>query len=83
MQTKEALEMDALRQPAWRAGTPVFHSRFGLGDVEIDRGATVLVRFGLQYTMYDTFDGASSNYDGTGRNASDNNTLFVYAWVAY
>lgn len=49
MQTNEALEMDALRQPAWPAGTPVFHSRFGLGEVEIDRGATVLVRFGLQY----------------------------------
>jgi len=41
--------MDLTRQPEWPAGTPVYHARFGLGEVEIDRGATVLVRFGLQY----------------------------------
>ena len=40
------------------------------------------VRVGLQYTGYSKFDGASSNYDGTGRNASDNNTLFGFLWVA-
>jgi hypothetical protein len=39
-------------------------------------------RLGLQYTIYDKFDGASSNYDGTGRNASDNNTLYLFLWVA-
>jgi hypothetical protein len=39
-------------------------------------------RIGLQYTIYDTFDGASSNYDGNGRNASDNNTLFLFLWMA-
>lgn len=41
--------MDGTRQPEWPAGTPVYHTRFGLGEVEIDRGATVLVRFGTQY----------------------------------
>lgn len=35
-------------------------------------------RIGLQYTWYDKFNGASTNYDGAGRNASDNNTLLVY-----
>jgi hypothetical protein len=40
------------------------------------------VRVGLQYTLYDKFDGASSNYDGTGRNASDNNTLYLFVWMA-
>lgn len=40
------------------------------------------VRVGLQYTGYSKFDGASSNYDGAGRNASDNNTLFAFLWVA-
>lgn len=35
--------------PVWPAGTPVSHPRFGLGEVEVDRGATVLVRFGQQY----------------------------------
>jgi len=41
------------------------------------------VRLGLQYTRYDKFNGASRNYDGAGRNASDNNTLFFYVWAAY
>jgi len=41
------------------------------------------VRFGAQYTAYDKFGGASNNYDGFGRNASDNNTLFLYVWAAY
>ncbi len=40
------------------------------------------VRVGLQYTGYAKFDGASNNYDGTGRSASDNNTLFGFVWVA-
>jgi len=42
-------EMASTEQPIWPNGTPVLHVRFGLGEVEIDRGATVLVRFGQQY----------------------------------
>jgi len=41
------------------------------------------LRIGAQYTLYSRFNGASSNYDGFGRNAHDNNTLFLYTWVAY
>ncbi len=41
------------------------------------------VRLLLQYTGYGKFNGARSNYDGTGRNASDNNTLFFDVWVAF
>jgi hypothetical protein len=41
------------------------------------------VRLGVQYTTYNTFEGASTNYDGLGRNASDNNSMFLYAWFAY
>ena len=41
------------------------------------------VRFGAQYTAYSRFNGASKNYDGFGRNASDNNSLFLYTWLAY
>lgn len=40
-------------------------------------------RIGLQFTAYSKFNGASSNYDGFGRNAKDNNTLFGYVWFAY
>jgi hypothetical protein len=35
-------------------------------------------RIGLQYTWYEKFNGASTNYDGAGRNASDDNTLLLY-----
>jgi hypothetical protein len=41
------------------------------------------VRTGLQYTAYSRYNGASSNYDGFGRNAKDNNTWFFYVWGAY
>jgi hypothetical protein len=41
------------------------------------------VRVGAQYTAYDKYGGASSNYDDFGRNASDNDTLFLYVWGAY
>jgi hypothetical protein len=40
-------------------------------------------RLGLQYVYYTEFDGARRNYDGAGRDASDNNTLRIFAWVAY
>ena len=41
------------------------------------------VRIGAQYTAYNKFNGATTNYDGFGRNARDNNTLFFYVWGAY
>jgi hypothetical protein len=41
------------------------------------------VRIGAQYTAYNKFNGAANNYDGLGRNAKDNNTLFCYVWFAY
>jgi hypothetical protein len=41
------------------------------------------LRLGLQYTWYGKFNGARKNYDGAGRNASDNNTLFLLAWLSF
>jgi hypothetical protein len=41
------------------------------------------MKLGLQYTAYQKFDGGSANYDGAGHNASDNNTLYLFAWVAF
>ncbi len=41
------------------------------------------IRIGAQYTIYSRYNGAASNYDGFGRNASDNNSLFLYMWMAY
>jgi hypothetical protein len=40
-------------------------------------------RLGLQYTGYTKYLGASSNYDGNGRNARDNNVTYLYTWVAF
>jgi hypothetical protein len=41
------------------------------------------VKLSLQYIAYNKFNGAGSNYDGSGRNASANNTLFLLAWFAF
>ena len=46
-------------------------------------GRHLNLRVGLQYTVYTKFDGSSHNFDGTGRNASDNDTLRVFAWFAF
>jgi hypothetical protein len=41
------------------------------------------VKLTAQYTWYSKFNGGSNNYDGVGRNASDNNTLYLLLWFAY
>jgi hypothetical protein len=41
------------------------------------------VKFSLQYMIYDKFNGAHSNYDGFGRDASDNNTLYALLWIMF
>jgi hypothetical protein len=40
-------------------------------------------KFGIQYIGYSKFNGAGTNYDGAGRNASDNNSVYVYSWIAF
>ena len=37
----------------------------------------------VEYTGYYKFNGASTNYDGANRNASDNNTVYVALWVNF
>ncbi len=54
----------------WGAGGSPFGPRFN-------------VRVGAQYTAYNKFNGAHSNWDGAGANASDNNTLRTFLWIAY
>lgn len=41
------------------------------------------VKIVLQYTRYHKFNGARMDYDGTGRNAKDNNTLYLLGWLAF
>jgi hypothetical protein len=40
-------------------------------------------RLSLQYVLYERFNGARRDYDGFGRDASDNDTLYVLAWIAF
>lgn len=41
------------------------------------------LKLALRYTAYSKFNGASRNYDGFGRNAKDNNGLYLLAWVLF
>ena len=45
--------------------------------------ALPMTQLALQYTIYSTFNGASSNYDGFGRRASDNNNLYLLIWTPW
>ncbi|MEZ4417046.1 MAG: cytochrome C [Gemmatimonadota bacterium] len=40
-------------------------------------------RLGLEYTAYTSFNGRGSDYDGSGRAASDNNTLYLMTWLVF
>ena len=51
--------------------------------LEFDYLPWLNTKFSIQYTYYNQFNGASSNYDGSGRDASDNNTLYVLAWLMF
>ena len=69
-------------------GTKDFETRTGSADtsgemVELVYTPWLNARFSLAYTLFDKFNGSSSNYDGNGRNASDNNTLFLLAWLMF
>jgi hypothetical protein len=67
------------------AVSPITGSRNGLPNndgvtFEIDFNPWQNTRLGLQYIWYYDFNGARTNYDGFGRNASYNNTLYLFAW---
>lgn len=62
-----------------RIGSPKSSGMIG----EVDVMPWQNLRFQLQYVAYSNFNGASRNYDGSGRNASDNNTLYFLTWVLF
>ena len=41
------------------------------------------LKLGVQYTIYTRFNGGTSNYDGSGRSANGNNTLYLFAWLIF
>ena len=71
-------------------GAPVTGSVAGRPDTQGAVGEIVLnpwlnSRVGLQYVRYDSFNGRATSYDVPtgGRNASDNNSLYLYLWLAF
>lgn len=50
---------------------------------ELDYMPIQNLRLMLQYYTFDRFNGGRLNYDGSGRNASANNTLFLNAWFVF
>ncbi len=40
-------------------------------------------KFSVQYIAYNKFNGSGDNYDSAGRNASDNNSFYLLAWLAF
>src|SRR5450759_3414748 len=62
-----------------RTGSP--NSRGAIGEFAVNPWQNT--RLGLQYVAYSLFNGASNDYDAAGRKAADNNTLFLYLWLAF
>lgn len=50
---------------------------------EVDFNPWENTRLGVQYTAYSNFNGGKTDYDGSGRDASGNNTLYAFAWLAF
>ncbi|HCY75133.1 MAG TPA: cytochrome C [Ignavibacteriales bacterium] len=50
---------------------------------EIDYLPWLNTKFSVQYVAYNKFNGSGDNYDGAGRNASDNNSFYLLAWLAF
>jgi hypothetical protein len=62
-----------------RTGSP--DSNGLIGELDVNVWDNVRVQF--QYTAYGKFNGSSQNYDGSGRSAADNNTLYVVTWLVF
>jgi hypothetical protein len=74
--------------PVLYAPDPVDGSRVGKPDSrgiigEVDVNPWQNMRLQLQYVAYQKFNGATTDYDGFGRSASANNTLYFVAWLLY
>jgi hypothetical protein len=80
---------DTLLYPATPPGSPgVITSANGSPDTrgviaELNYLPWLNVKVSAQYTFYSKFNGASSNYDGRGRDASANDTLYLLLWFAF
>lgn len=74
--------------PASTTAPGVVTSASGLPDTkgwvaELNYMPWLNTRLSLQATQYTKFNGGDTNYDGFGRSASDNNSLYLLAWFNY
>jgi hypothetical protein len=72
----------------YAAGTSILGTASGSPDTqgatfELDFLPWLNTKLGAQYTLYTKFNGRTHNYDGAGRDASGNNTLYIYVWTAF
>jgi len=75
---------DALRYPAAELTGSATGSPDSQGFIaELSALPWQNTRFEIQYVGYSKFNGTSTNYDGAGRNASHNNTLYLLSWVTF
>ncbi len=51
--------------------------------IQIDYLPWVNTKISLQYVAYGKFNGSKTDYDGAGRNASDNNSVYLQFWFLF
>jgi hypothetical protein len=81
---------DALLYPDSRTGSPKSSGWiFQIDYLPFNQGGgpsffpTSNLKLTVQYILYNRFDGSTHNFDGNGRDAKDNNTLYLEAWLAF
>ena len=74
--------------PVLYAAAPVVGSANGSPNtngyiLEVNYLPWLNTKLQAQYVGYQKFNGGTTNYDGSGRNASNNNTLYLLVWIAF
>lgn len=59
----------------------VDYTPWGAGNSPL--GPRFNARVGLQYTLYGKFNGRRHNYDNAGANATNNNAIRLFTWIAF
>lgn len=86
--TGQYFDLAGSNDPVLYAPDPIDGSRNGSPNT---RGYTIEgsywpvenIDMTLAYTGFNQFNGSGTNYDGSGRNASDNNTVYAAVWFNY
>jgi len=86
--TVEYFITDGTTDPTLYAPAPLTGSRTGSPRSQgflanISYWPVQNVRLAVQYTAYTQFNGSATNYDGSGRSASDNNSVYVHLGLIF